>query len=478
MSDEKEVIAKLISIVGKENASDSIYERISYGQDASSPDLEPEKIPIAVVKPQSAQEVSEILKYANEQKIPIYIHGAGTAFKGSPRPKRSGSILLSTQDLSFFEMHEEDLYFEVGAGANQVEIERKLLGHGYFLPMNIGSKYSATMGGAVAVNTIGHMVDICLGKIIDFVMGVEVVLPNGEIIETGTRSIRRPAGLDYTRFFVGAEGLFGVITKVRMRLLPDFKKAHVVGFFPEIADIGHAIMRIYKEKLPPPLYGEFLDNDACAAPFQVRGLGKPKGNMALAITKGHTQEDADRQAAEILRVFKAERAVEAHIVTSPKEQEDYWAARDNILNIYQSTEGGEKVVRGGGIEAAVPLSHLVDMINYMKTGHPYALLHEAKLYIYGHVGTCDVHGMWVTPASWEPAKRTRLRREARLLESEINLRWGCASGELGQTGERIAFLRKRYGEAAYSMLMGVKKTIDPNNILNPGNLEGEGYDPL
>jgi FAD/FMN-containing dehydrogenase len=65
-----------------------------------------------------------------------------------------------------------------------------------------------------------------------------------------------------------------------------------------------------------------------------------------------------------------------------------------------------------------------------------------------------------------------------MLESEVNLKWGCASGELGQTGERIAFFRKRYGEAAYSMLMGVKKTIDPNNILNPGNLEGEGYEPL
>jgi glycolate oxidase len=155
-------------------------------------------------------------------------------------------------------------------------------------------------------------------------MGVEVVLPNGEIIETGTRSIRRPAGLDYTRFFVGTEGLFGVITKVRMRLLPDFKKGYVVGFFPEITDIGHAIVRIYKEKLPPPLYGEFLDNDACTAPFQVRGL-KAEGEYTPAITRGHTQEDADRQAAEIMRVFKAERAVEARVVTSPKEQEDYWA---------------------------------------------------------------------------------------------------------------------------------------------------------
>ena len=474
MSEDKRLIADLMSLVNKENLSANIYERMAYGQDGIQPDLEPDNIPAVVVKPTSVQEVSRVVKYANEKKIPIYIHGAGTAFKGSPRPKRAGSILLSAEGLTTIELHEEDMYFEAGAGVNQYELEKMLLAHGYMLPMNVGSKYSATIGGAVSINTIGHMVDICLGKIIDHVMGLEVVLPNGEVIETGTRSIRRPAGIDYTRFFAGTEGVFGIITKVRIRLLPNYRRAHVVGFFPELTDIAHAFMRLYREKLPPPLYGELLDKRACIAPFELRGLGEPKGNMGLAITIGHTQEDADQQAEKIVEIFQAENAVEARVVKSSKEQEDYWAARDNILNILQTREGEEKLLPMGAVETSVPLSHLADVIDYFRTGHSYPVLHEAILYVYGHVGTCDLHGLWCTPASWPLEKRLQCRKEGLLLEKEVNLMWGCASGEVGQTAMRIAFLRERWGEAAYRMLLNIKKAIDPNNILNPGNLEGEG----
>lgn len=475
MSDEKKLTRELASLVGEANISDNIYERIGYAQDALSPDLEPEKIPLVVVKPVSALDISKVVRYANQEKIPIYIHGAATAFKGSPRPKRPGSILLSMQGLTHVELHEEDMYFEAGAGANQYELEKLLQARGYMLPMNIGSKFSSTIGGAVAINTIGHMVDICLGKTIDHVMGLEVVLPSGEIIETGTRSIRRPAGIDYSRFFVGMEGLFGVITKVRIRLLPALNRGYVVGFFPELTDIARAFMRLYREKLPPPLYGELLDKVACEAPFVLRGLGKPPGHMGLAITIGHRQEEADLRAEEIVRVFKAEKAIEARVVVSEKEQEDYWAARDNILNILQTPEGEENLLLAGAVETAVPLSHLADVIDYLAGGHGREALNEAKVFIYGHVGTCDLHGLWVTPASFPQDRRMECMRQAGLLEKEINIKWGCASGEIGQTASRIPFLKERYGEAAYAMLMNFKRTIDPNNILNPGNLEGEGY---
>jgi glycolate oxidase len=470
------IISELGKLIGEENVSDSIYERMSYGQDAAQPDLEQDKIPIAVVRPQSTQDVSEILKYANTHKIPIYVHGAGTAFKGSPRPKRPGSILLSTHALSTIEPHEEDMYYELGAGVNIYALEKLLRSRGYLLPMAIGSKFASTMGGAVAINTIGHMVDPCVGKIIDYIMGVEAVLPNGEIIDTGTRSLRRPAGLDYTRFFVGTEGLFGVITKLRLRVIPDPKKAHIVGFFPELTDVAHAFQKYYREKLPPPLYGEVLDRVAAEAPFRLRGLGDPPGHMGLAITIGHTQEDAERQAEEMVRIFREENAVDAFVVKSPQLQKDYWDCRDNILNVLQATEAGEGVLMVGALESSVPLSHLDDVIVHMQTGHSYTELNDGRLFVYGHIGTCDLHGMWVVPMSMPVEQRMRMGRAVRLLEADINLMWGCASGEVGQTASRIPFMKKRYGLAAHAMLMDVKKAIDPNNILNPGNLEGEGYE--
>lgn len=476
MRSEKKIVANLEKIVGKENVSGGIFERIGYGQDAAQPDLDPKNIPIAVVKPKTTEAVSGVVKYANKNRIPIYIHGAGTAFKGSPKPKRPGSILLSTHELNSIVPHEEDMYFELGSGVNLYELEKVLMSKGYFLPMCIGSKFASTIGGAVSINTIGHMVDICVGKIIDYVMGVEAVLPTGEIIDTGTKSIRRPAGLDMTRWFVGGEGIFGVITKIRLRVAPDQKKGYVVGFFPELNDVAHAFQRYYREKMPPPLYGEILDKVAAEAPFELRGLGKPKGHMALAINVSHSQHEADELAAQTVRIFKNENAIEAYVVTDEKEQKDLWDARDNILNILQASEGDERLVMAGAVEAAMPLSHLDDVFDYMQTGHDYQVLKDAKLFIYGHIGTCDLHGMWVAPVSMPVEKRLEIAKAAIKLESDINIMWGCASGEVGQTAARMPFFKKRYGMAAHKMMMAMKMAVDPNNTLNPGNLEGEGYE--
>lgn len=475
MISEKKIIANLKSLIGRDYVSGNIFERASYGQDSAQPDLDPEVIPLAVVKPPTTQSVSKVLIYANKHKIPVYIHGAGTAFKGSPKPKRPGSILLSTQGLTDVEAYEEDMYYELGAGVNLYELEKLLDSRGYMLPMAIGSKFASTIGGAVAINTIGHMVDICIGKIIDYVMGVELVLPSGEIIETGTRSIRRPAGLDCTKFFVGAEGLFGVITKIRLRLLPQLKRAYIAGFFRNLTDIARAFQCYYREKMPPPLYGELVDRVAVRAPFKNRGLGEPKGHLGLAITVGHTQEDADRQAKAMVQAFSKEGAIDASVVESKRLQVDYWDARDNILNILQGDEDREAVVMAGAVEAAVPLSKLASVIDYISDGHDYEILKKTQLYIYGHVGTCDLHGMWVVPVDTNLEEKAQIGKAAVLLESDINLMWGCASGEIGQTASRIPFFIKRYGPATHAMLGNIKKAIDPNNILNPGNLEGEGY---
>jgi glycolate oxidase len=210
----------------------------------------------------------------------------------------------------------------------------------------------------------------------------------------------------------------------------------------------------------------------CEAPFKLRGLGAYGLRQPLVI-----REEAD-PAGEMVRVFKSENAIDAHVVTSKKEQVNYWESRDNILNILQASDGGEKLIMVGAVEASVPLSHLGDALDHMIKGHNYSALKEAKLFVYGHIGTCDLHGMWVAPPSISPEKKVQIAREAIKLEGDINLMWGCASGEIGQTASRMPFFKKRYGEAAHRMLQNVKKAIDPNNILNPGNLEGEGYEHI
>ena len=477
MAAKLDVVSDLQKLIGKQYVSGNVFERVAYGQDAIAPDLPVENIPIAVTKPNSSEDISKIFRYANTNKIPIYIHGSGTSFKGAPRPKRSESIIVDTSNLDLLEINENDYYFEVGAGINQYDLEVFLEKKGFLLPMNVGSKHGSTIGGAVSVNTIGHMVDSCIGKIIDYVMGVEVVLPNGNIIETGTKSIRRPAGIDLTRFFVGSEGLFGLITKMRIRLVPMPKKAYVAGFFSKPEEIAHAFMKIYKDGLPAPLYGELLGQNTAAAAFKERGLGEPPGDLAIATTIAFSQDEANRQANEIVKVFQDQNAIKAYVVESREEQVALWDARDFITNRLQKQEGQPRKLRAGGFEVGVPLSRLADFFTYIKSGPPgYPALSENEVMFYGHVGASGPHVSWTVPEDTPPEKRIQSIKEARRLEKEFTVKWDGIGGEVGQTASRISAWREKYGKDAYGLLSLLKASVDPNNILNPGNLEGEGYE--
>jgi glycolate oxidase len=471
------IVSDLQKLIGKKYVSGSVFERVAYGQDAIAADLPVENIPIAVTKPNSNEDVSKIFRYANNNKIPVYLHGSGTSFKGAARPKRSESIIVDTGNFDLLEINEDDYYFEVGAGVNQYDLEIFLEKKGFLLPMNVGSKHGSTIGGAVSVNTIGHMVDSCIGKIIDYVMGVEVVLPNGNIIETGTKSIRRPAGIDLTRFFVGSEGLFGLITKMRIRLVPMPKKAYVAGFFSKPEEIAHAFMKIYKDGLPAPLYGELLGQNTAAAAFKERGLGEPPGDLAIATTIAFSQDEANRQANEIVKVFQDQNAIKAYVVESTEEQVALWDARDFITNRLQKQEGQPRKLRAGGFEVGVPLSRLADFFTYIKSGPPgYPALSENEVMFYGHVGASGPHVSWTVPEDTPAEKRIQSIKEARRLEKEFTVKWEGIGGEVGQTASRISAWREKYGEDAYGLLSLLKTTLDPNNILNTGNLEGEGYE--
>lgn len=237
-------IAKdMAKIVGKEHIFSDKATRMIYGQCPMAHDIEEHNIPYVVVRPSNAEEVSRILKYANEQLIPVHTHGSGTSFSGLARPKVN-CILLDMSRMHKIEVFPERGYFEVGAGAHLAEVEKVLLKYNALLPAYLGSQLVATMGGVVSVNTSAHIVDAALGKPGDFVLGLEVVLPTGEILHTGTESLRRPAGTELTRLFVGSEGLLDVKTMVRMRLIPLPKFRNIVAYYKNIDDILETIMEM------------------------------------------------------------------------------------------------------------------------------------------------------------------------------------------------------------------------------------------
>lgn len=459
------------AIVGKNNVSINIYDRIAYAIDPMPYDLEEKNIPAVVVLPGSSQEISEILKYANKNKVPVYVHGSGTLFNAASRPKRKNSILMHTGRINFIKIMEEYGFFECGAGARCFDVEQILLSHGYMIPLNPGSKLIATMGGLVSINTIGHMVDMHVGKPADHILGLEVILPTGEIIETGTKSLRRPSGMDLTKFFIGTEGQFGVISKIRMKLIVDQAKVYVVGYFNEAEDVAKAFMRIYTKKAPIPLYGEFLDKETAEVGFKLKGLPQPQGCVAFAIITGRTKEDVMQNAKKVFGVFKdTEGFIGAETVEDPAYQQKVWGTRESILHLIGKHKGSWTA-----IEVAPALPFLAKCLHELKIEVPQTLkvLKNEKMYLYGHLGACSMHALWIIPKDWSNEKKKEAVLEALEVEKKLNVKYEGCGGELGQLAGRIPFFKERYGNIAYNLLLKLKKTFDPNNILNPGNLEGE-----
>ena len=472
---KSEIVSRLKSIVGEDQVVSDVLDCLAYGGEVVPFDIEEQNIPIAVVKPKSSHEVSKILKYANEIKAPVVVHGSGTSFIFSSRPKKEGSIVLSTSRFNNVEFYEEDGYVEVGAGVITYDLELTLLQRGYMLPMCTGSKLVSTIGGAFAVNTIGHMVDTVAGKPADHALGLEVVLPTGEVIETGTKSLRRSAGIELTKFFVGCEALFGVITKIRMILTPEPSRIFVVGYFKEEEGTGRAVQMMYKEKLPLPLYGELLDFEGAKGGFKLMGLKEPKGAVLLLTIIGDTNEEAIARAQRTIEVIRGEKSfIEANIVQSKEEQEKMWHTRDFVTQLLQIGEGGIFL----GIEVSAPLTRLAELIYYLKNkidDDLNILKGVPKLgKLLGHVGATALHVGWSVPRDWDNEKRREAFREAFTVEKKINLMFEASCGETGLTAGRIPFFKEKYGKDAYDVLVKIKRVLDPNNILNPGNLEGEG----
>jgi len=465
--DKDLIFQELVSIVGKKYVKKDLYERISYASDPMPYDLSDNNIPDFVVKPANTEEVSLILKYANENRIPVAVHGSGTALHGITRPKRKG-ILLNTNRLNKFEIDEDYMYFTCDPGVICTDIMKALESEGYFLPMFPGSLLTATMGGLVAINTIGHMVDSCYGKPINHVLALEVVLPTGEIINTGSDSLRRPAGIDLTRFFVGSEGLFGVITEIKMALVRRPEQSFVMAFFKDLYSIGKAWIEVYRKKISLPIYGEFLDIKTAEHGFEIKGLDPPENPITMATAIGETQELALKNAEKICSVFKREGATIARVLEDSIEQAKIWETRNFIMHV---AEGGGGVAL---VECVAALPHLADaMIDLEKIPEKLSVFRELPYYAFGHVGSLGLHGMFVIPKDMPNEERRRGLKELMKVEKEMNLKYEACGGEWGQMAHRIPFFKEKYGEIAYNLLKEMKRTFDPNNILNPGNLEGE-----
>ena len=468
----EDVYEDLIKILPKEFVSKSIFERVNSALDpyTFATDVTPEEVPYVVVRPGSTEEVSRLMTYANSKKIPVFVRGSGTSLHGAARFHQKG-IVLNVNRLTHLEIRKDYQFVEFGAGLRVIYVKEQLEKEGYFLPMAPGSIRVASIGGIVSCNTTAHGIDSSLGKPRDYIIGLEVVLPTGEIIETGSKSLRRIAGTDLTQYFVGGDGILGVITGIRMRLLPMFTSAYGVAVFDDLVPLTRAVQRIYQENAPLPIFLELLDKRCGELTFEIQGLPKPPGPLIMFHATGLTEEDATYKINKLVEVIQKEKPIEAKRIDDIDEWHKIWLARESALPFIIQAEKGVFALS----EVVSTVADLVDCMKEardMGRGKP-TLEKLGKPYLFGHLGALTFHPTYVIPVDWPAEEKAKAIDEMFAREAELNLKYGTIGGEWGQFARRSPFYPKRYGEKAYQLVRAVKRVFDPNNILNPNILPEE-----
>jgi glycolate oxidase len=462
------LIEEAQKIVSKKWVSTHIFEKIKNSLDPFPYSADRETLPYAVVMPGTAEEVSQLLTYANQAQVPVFVRGSGTSFTGASRYHLPG-LVLSTHRLNHIDIFEDYGFFECGPGCICAEVEEPLKERGYFLPAAPGSRVIASMGGIIANNTSAHIVDTSIGKPGDYVLGVEAVLPTGEIIETGTKGLRRPAGTDLTKLFVGGDGLLGVVTKIRMRLVPDFERAFGLALYKDLDGVARAVQRMYREKAPAPLFMEFMEERAARIGFGLKGIPYEGGSVVLFVCAGDSKEEAAKRAERVLLSLKAENPIEARLVEDKGLWEKLWGAREVIGSFLMQESGNQW-------SSAEIVSNLRDLADCMRDAASFnnglPTLGHLTTYLFGHIGALTMHPGIIIPKDWDDETKLKAVNEKFQREEELNLKYETCGGEWGQFAKRTPFFVKRYGIKGFEVVRDMKKALDPNNIMNPGVLEG------
>ena len=463
----KRLAKDLARIVGKDNCFTDGSTTLVYAKDTMPWDVEEHNLPYAVVRPADSREISRIVSYANAEKLPVHTHGSGTSLVGLGRPKTKG-IVLDTGRLKDLRVFPERGYFEVGAGYPLAQLRKALQIHNALVPAFPGSELVATIGGLVSVNTSAHAVDAALFKPGDYVLGMEVILPTGEILQTGTESPRKPAGIEATKFLVGSEGILCIISKIRMRLIPLPVMMNIVAYYHRTEDILDTVMAMYRESVPPPLFFEYLDEKSSKVGFEAVGLKAPEGAVAMMTMHSTTEAGCDAKAHRFVEFLKGGNPIEAKIADNPQEWAQIWGSRaeaGNYLYRLGSTFGSEITVRVDLLREAFKEAREIILNLDSYQGNDF--------YSFGHIGAPTIHAYAFIPSKdIANDQKIAIAKEVREKTEDLNIKYGGCGGEWGLTAQRVLFLKKKYGATYYRFLVNLKKTLDPNNILNRGNLEG------
>jgi glycolate dehydrogenase FAD-linked subunit len=458
------IVKELKAIVGPENVFTAMADRITHSYDAT----QKQYLPDVVVYAGSAVEVSNVMKLAAREQIPMLPRGAGSGFTGGSLPVRGGIVLVLTRMDKILTIDTENLIAEAEPGVVTAELQRQVERLGLFYPPDPASKEFCTLGGNVA-ECAGGPRCVKYGVTKDYILGLEVVLASGEIIRTGGRTLKNVVGYDLTKLFVGSEGTLGVVTKIIVKLLPkpEAKKTMLVQF-ESIEGAARAVSAVIGAKIIPTTL-EFMDAATIDCIRDTSGIALHSSCRAILIIEVDGKaEMLDKQTAQILDIIEPFGILETRLAATERESEDIWQVRRIVspsLRKVAPDKFNEDIV--------VPRSKVPEMIRALeRISSDYGV----AIVNFGHAGDGNIHVNIMVDLKEEGMAARVEKVVEEVFRAAVDLR-GSISGEHGIGTSKARYVALELDGPTIAAMQRIKKAFDPHNILNPGKIFNSSSTP-
>lgn len=455
---DKTLINELIELIGKENVISDKESLHCYSYDATA-DM-PTEMPDIVVTPANKEDVVNIVKFAAKHKVPIYTRGSGTNLSGGTIPIKKGIVMSMLKMNQILEVDAENLTATVQPGVIIQDLNDAVAEHGLIYPPDPGTVTTATMGGSVAENS-GGLRGLKYGVTKDYMMGLEVVLANGEVMRCGGKTVKNVTAYDMVMLFTGSEGTLGIITEIIVKLIPAPEdRKSMMAVFSSLDDAAQTITGIVANKVIPATL-EILDNVTIKTVEKYAKVGLPIDAEAVLLIEVDGIPEVVKKEAEAVEKVCNQHNGELKIAKTAAERDNLWAARRAALPALAQVSPTTVLE-----DATVPRSKIPDMLRELTR---IAEKYDLTIGTFGHAGDGNLHPTILT----DERNKEEMERVHKAVDEifEVALKLGgTLSGEHGIGIAKMKYLEQEFGAAGVEALKSVKRALDPENIFNPGKI--------
>jgi glycolate oxidase len=453
---EDKHINHFTNIVGEDNIKSDKAHLLAYSYDATRSRYEPE----LVIFPKNEQEISQILKYCNENKIVITPRGSGSGFTGGALPADGGIVLSLEKHMNkIIELDTDNMVIVTQPGVINMDLQKFVEEKGFFYPPDPASQDYSSIGGNVSENA-GGMRAAKYGITKDYVMALRAVLPNGDIIKAGKRTIKDVAGYNIVGTLVGSEGTLAIITEITLKLIkkPLMNKTSM-GIFDNVNDAMNAVYKTMANGVTPVTM-EFLDSLTLKAIEKKFNKSFEKAGAILVVdVDGNNERELDEQLKIIEESFKENKVTKFKIAKNKEQSDEIWFARRNA-SVSLSVYGNKKINE----DITVPRSKLPELLEKIAI---ISKKYDLPIPCFGHTGDGNVHtNVMIKDKNDKELLDRGYKAIKEVFQATIDLE-GTLSGEHGIGLSKAEYMTMAFSDEEMNMFKNLKLAFDPNNILNP-----------